>query len=49
MGNILSAADWSQVPTSVGASKHFRLRTLGEFGLGGMPTAPHPANRESDI
>jgi hypothetical protein len=39
MSDIFSAADWSQAPMLVPASKQFPLLIVGEFGLGGIPTA----------
>ena len=38
MSDIFSAADWSQAPMLVAASKQFPLLMVGEFGLGGIPT-----------
>ncbi len=39
MSTILSTADWSQGPMLVAASKQGPLLVVGEFGLGGIPTA----------
>ena len=39
MSDIFNAADWSQAPMLVAASKQFPLLMVGEFGLGGIPTA----------
>ncbi len=36
---ILSGADWSDAPMLVTASKQVPLLMVGEFGLGGIPTA----------
>src|SRR2546429_5071056 len=39
MSDIFSAADWSRAPMSLAASKQLPLLIVGEFGLGGIPTA----------
>jgi hypothetical protein len=38
MSTILSAADWSQAPMLVAASKQFPFLMVREFGFGGIPT-----------
>jgi len=39
MSDTFGVADWNLTPMLVAASKCFPLLTLGEFDLGGTPTA----------